>query len=295
MREFAIITDSCCDLPIELANRLGIIDVPMGVSINNKLYKDWLDRREMSPSDFYNLLRNGSIGTTSAANIIDIKNAMRKAVSEGKDVLYISFSSGMSCSYQSAIIAKRNILEDYPEARVEVFDTKSGSVGQACLLYFAAWKRYEGKSIDEVLEWLKNNHLNTRHYFVVEHLDHLKRTGRISTLSGIVGGVLGIRPLLGLDNDGKVSSIGKLRGRKCAIRTLAEKVHQYCSNNMAIFIVHSDCYDDAVTLKQMILEKIHDANVFICNTGFVIGNNVGPDALAVGFMSDGREETVIAE
>jgi DegV family protein with EDD domain len=290
MREFAIITDSCCDLPIDLANRLGIIDVPMGISIDNKLYKDWLDRREISTKEYYEMIRDGVIGTTSAANIIDVMNAMKTEIESGRDVLYISFSSEMSCSYQSANVAKRSLLEDFPDARIEIIDSKSASIGQACLLYFAAWKRYEGKSLDEVVAWLKNNCTKVRHYFIVEDLEHLKRTGRISALSGVVGGVLGIRPLLGVNNEGKLLSIGKLRGRKHAIRALAEKTVQNCYNNMAIFIVHVDCYDDAVELKRMISEKIKDANIFICDAGFVIGNNVGAETLAVGFLSDGREE-----
>ena len=288
MNEYAIISDSCCDLPFDLAQKMEIRDVPMNISINNTSYQDWLDRREMKPSEFFKLLRNGTVGKTAAANVGDIINIMSQEAEKGNDILYISFSSGMSSSYQAAMLAKNIVSEDYPNIRIEVFDTKSGSVGQACLLYCICKQRKEGKTMDELISWLNNNWINARHYFMVDNLEHLKNTGRISSLSGFVGGALGIRQILGLDMSGKIKSIEKVRGRKAAIRELAEKVISECTNKMAIFIVHSDCQEDAINLKSLIQEKIKDANIFIGNVGFIIGNNVGPDALAVGFLGNGR-------
>lgn len=288
MRNYSIITDTCCDIPLELAQELKIIACPMNLAVGDKQYKDWLDKRELSNEEYFRQLRSGIVGTTSAVSIGDIQDAMIQELEKGNDVLYLSFSSGMSTSYQSATIAMNKIAEDYPNNKIVVVDTLCGCVGEAVAVYHACKQRDQGKSLEEVVDYINELKMNIQHVFMLEDLKHIQKTGRISKLTSIVAGILNIRPIMNIDKNGEVMSAGKIRGRKAAIQHLADRAINECTNSDVFFIANVDCSKDAETLKNLVQAKFPNAHIVVGYTGVVMSNNTGPDALAIGFVGQPR-------
>lgn len=288
MRDYTIVTDSGCDLSHEMVEKLGVKVVPMGLLIDGKDYKHYSDYRELSLEDFQSKIKAGHIGKTSCINMMDAMNIMREIIETGKDVLYISFSSGMSGSYQAACLAAREISEEYPEANVEVIDTFAGCVGLGMLTYLAAKRKKMGESMAQVAEYIKEIRLKINHFFMVEDLGYIQKTGRISTISAIMGTALGIRPIFKLDNDGKVALVEKIRGRKTGVRNLIEKAKTRCSKPDTFFVAHMDAEEDANTVANQLREEHPDAEVIVAPVGPILGNNTGPGALAVIFYGEER-------
>lgn len=288
MRDYTIVTDSGCDLSNEMVQKLGIKVVPMGLFIDGVDYKHYSDYRELSMEDFHAKIKAGHVGKTSCINMDDAMKVMRESIEAGKDVLYISFSSGMSGSYQAACLAARDISEEYPDAKIEVIDTFAGCVGLGMLTYLAAKKKADGASMDVVAQYIKDISLNINHFFMVEDLGYIQKTGRISTISAIMGTALGIRPIFKLDNDGKVALVEKIRGRKVGVKNLIEKAKSRCSQPDLFFVAHMDAEDDANTLANSIREKYPEAEIIVGSVGPILGNNTGPGALAVIFYGEER-------
>ena len=211
MKDFVIITDSGCDLPLEMIETLDIKVVPMALTIAGKLYRHFHDCRELSMEDFYKLIREGHIGTTSCVG--DASTEMKEWLDKGYDVLYLSFSSGMSGSYQSANIAAESLKEEYSDSKIIVVDTLSGSIGLGMLAYLAA-KYKDDHTIEETSEYIRSICLNICHYFMVDDLKFIQKTGRVSAMSAIFGTALGIKPLFRLSDEEKVDLVDKIRGKK---------------------------------------------------------------------------------
>ncbi len=288
MKDYVIITDSGCDLPMEMVEELDIKVVPMGLTIANKAYRHYHDYRELSSEDFYNLVRSGEIGTTSCVSIGDVEEEMEEQLKNGLDVLYLSFSSGMSGSYQAAVTAADDLKEKYPDAKIRVIDTLCGCIGLGMITFLAVQKKRDGNSLDGVAEYVESIKLNICHFFTVDDLNYIQKTGRISHLTAFVGGILGVKPVFILDNDGKVFNDKKQRGRKAAIQYLADIADKKMTDRDYVFIVHADASDDAEILKNKILEKNPNSNVLVNQVGPILGNNTGPGALAIIFMGDNR-------
>ena len=285
---YQIITDSCCDFFPEQYEQFHLNFVPLTIMYKNEPHEDFLD--EKSIKMVYEGLRQGETASTSAVNPDGWARAMEPVLAAGQDVLVMAFSSGLSTTYQSAVIAAEDLKEKYPDRKVIVIDTLCAALGQGLLVWYACKKRDEGMTLDEVAAWVEDNKLHLCHWFTVDDLDFLKRGGRVSATTAFVGGLLNIKPILHVDNAGKLINVGKVRGRKTAIETLAKKLGELGEgyNNETVFISHGDCEADAQTLASIVKEKYGVKNVLIGYVGAVIGSHSGPGTLAFFFLGKER-------
>lgn len=285
---YKIITDSCCDLTNEWIAKLNISVVPL-----NMLFKG--ETRQDSVSDgikeVYQALREGEVASTSAVNPETWANYIEPVLKDGQDVLVLAFSSGLSTTYQSAVIAANDLMEKYPDRKVNVVDTLCASLGQGLLTIHTCAKRDEGLSLEELTAWVEENKLHLCHWFTVDDLMYLKRGGRVSAATALVGTVLKIKPILHVDDEGHLISIGKVRGRKAAIENLAERTAKSFipGKNKFMAICHGDCLEDAEYLAALLKEKTEAEEVFIGYTGAVIGSHSGPGTLAAFFLGEARK------
>ena len=284
MREYVIMTDSCCDLPPELAAELQLTVLPLYFYFAGQGRYNFLDNREMDPMAFYNQLRSGMMSTTSAVNVGMFQAKMSQIVSTGRDILCISFSSGLSTTYQSASIAAKAVMEEHKTSTIKVVDSAAASLGQGLLVYLAAQEKQKGKSLEEAAEFVEQTKQHLCHWFTVDDLNHLKRGGRVSAAAALVGTMLQMKPVLHVDDEGHLIPMSKVRGRKASIAALAEKLDELAEDTDTVFISHGDCEEDAKTLESMIRQK-HPVKTCVINyVGPVIGSHSGPGTLALFFL-----------
>lgn len=290
MSDFVLITDSSCDLPQALADELDIIVVPLTFRIGEKEYSNYLDGREMQPAEFYAQIRGGAMATTSAVNMDTFFNVMEPILKSGKDVLYLAFSSGLSNTCNASMMAARELSEKYPERKVYAVDSLAASMGQGLLAYYAATMRKEGKGIDEVRDWLVNNRLHLCHWFTVDDLNHLKRGGRISATTALVGTMLGIKPVLHVDDEGRLINVSKTRGRQASLAALVDRMEKTVEKpqEQVVFISHGDSADDTQKVADMVRKKMNVKDVVINHIGPVIGAHAGPGTIALFFLGSVR-------
>ncbi len=290
MRDYVIITDSTTDLTPELINELNIIVIPMEFNIDGKSYLNYSDERDISYKEFYDVLRNGKNSTTSLINTATFTDLFEPIIKEGKDILYIAFSSGLSGTYNSSCIAAEMLLEKYPDSKIYTVDSLSASMGEGLLVYHAANKKKEGMNIDELKEWILNNRLNLCHWFTVDDLHHLKRGGRLSSAAAIVGTMLSIKPVLHVDNEGHLIPVEKVRGRKLSITSMLKMMENTVINpeEQTIFISHGDCLEEAEYLAKLIKEKLNVKDIKMNFIGPVIGSHSGPGTIALFFLGSER-------
>lgn len=281
MKDFVIMTDSSCDLPAGIVEQYGIKVVPLTITVNDNTYKHYYDYCEFSQDDYFKALCDGVSGTTAGTNVDDAVKMMNKIVNAGSDILYLSLSSGLSCSYQNAVLASEMVSEDYPDAIIHVIDTKSVCVGLGLLNVVAAQAKESGKTLDEVVEIINDKIANIKHYFTVNDLAALSRSGRISHLTAIAGSVLNIKPMLHIGEDGRIQSSGKVRGRKMAVKQLIDSAVKNVSDHSIFFVAHANAYGDAETVKNALIEMYPDSEVIIGVVGPIIGIHVGNETLAV--------------
>ena len=287
MNAYQIITDSSCDLPLQMRQQLNIEMVSLTLRMQDQELQDSVSE---NIQELYAALRAGVVVSTSAANPDAWQKAMEPALEQGKDVLVLAFSSGLSTTYQSAVIAAEELAEQYPQRRIRVVDTRSASLGQGLLVWYACQKRDAGMDLDALAEWVEQTKAHLCHWFTVDDLMYLKRGGRISAATAVVGTMLGIKPVLHMDDAGHLINVGKVRGRKAAIEALAEKVGQLGlpGENRTVFICHGDCLEDAQRLEAILKEKYGVEEAFIGYTGAVIGSHSGPGTLALFFLGTNR-------
>ena len=285
--DFQIITDSCCDFPTPMYGQLGLTFVPLTVEFRGNTFDD---KNDDSLKDMYQGLRAGEVAKTSAVNPSRWSQAMEKALAAGKDVLVLAFSSGLSTTYQSAVIAAEELKDAYPDRKIQVIDTLCASMGQGLLVRYACKKRDEGLSLDEVAQWVLDNRLHLCHWFTVDDLMYLKRGGRISAATALVGTMLQIKPLLHVDDEGHLINMTKTRGRKAAIDAMVKKAQELGAgyDNSTMFISHGDCLPDAEYLSRQLKEKCGVKDVVISYVGAVIGSHSGPGTLALFFLGSHR-------
>ena len=287
MHSFQIITDSACDMTLAEYEKLEVKVVPLKVSFRGQLSDD---RNDDSLKELYDALRAGEEAKTSAVNPEAWKTVMEPSLREGKDVLVLAFSSGLSTTCQSAQIAAAELRETYPQRQVLVVDSLCASMGQGLLLWYACGKRDEGLSVTQVRDWLEENKLHLCHWFTVDDLFFLKRGGRISAATALVGTMLNIKPILHVDDEGHLISVSKCRGRKASIEAMAKKVAELGEgfDNSTMFISHGDCREDADRLAAILKEKYGARDVRIDYVGAVIGSHSGPGTLALFFLGKHR-------
>ena len=287
MANYQIITDSGCDLPQSLMDTLGVKSVPLYVNFRGAEQPDSVDE---GIKELYDGLRGGEKATTSAVNPDRWAAMIEPSLAEGKDAVVIVFSSGLSTTYQSAVIAGQELTEKYPDRKVYVVDSLCASLGQGLLVWYACRKRDEGMSAPELAKWLEENRLNLCHWFTVDDLMYLKRGGRVSAVTAVVGTMLSIKPVLHVDDEGHLINVSKARGRKASILALANKLKELGDgfDNSTVFISHGDCPEDAQYLAEKLKAEYGVKEVVIGYVGAVIGSHAGPGTLAFFFLGKHR-------
>ncbi|HIV34584.1 MAG TPA: DegV family protein [Candidatus Blautia intestinigallinarum] len=289
MSEYVITTDNNSDLPESYyaEHNVGCTYLSYSMDGQNYSHENFLPVEE-----FYDKMRKGSMPTTAQVNPEAAKALMEPYLKEGKDILHIAFSSGLSGSYNSARIAGEELMEKYPDRKIIVLDSLAASLGQGMIVYLAQQQKEEGKSIDEVAQWVKGHRLNVVHAFTVDDLNHLYRGGRVSKTTAVVGGVLNIKPVLHVDNEGKLIPVGKVRGRKKSLLALVDMMDQklgsYKDSCDTIFVSHGDCIEDAQFVIDKIKEKYPIKTVLVNYVGATIGAHSGPGTVALFFLGDER-------
>lgn len=285
MSEFLIVTDSTTDLPKEYYQEKGVPVISLSYIVDGVTYEDM---NGLSSREFFDKIKEGAMPTTSQINPEQAKEALEPLVKEEKDILYIAFTSGLSGSYNSVRIAAEELKEEYPDRKIVVIDSLCASMGEGLLLYKAVELKEQGKSFDEIAEWVENNKLNICHDVTIDDLHHLHRGGRVSKTSAVVGSIIKIKPMIHVNDEGKLIVIGKERGRKKAMLSLISRMEEKSKGfeNDVVMIVHGDVEEDAEFLKQQIQDKFGINNVIINGIGSVIGSHTGPGVISIFYMGD---------
>lgn len=289
MREYVITTDSTVDLPKEYLREHQVQAVSLSYEIEGETYEDL---NGLEPAVFYEKMRNGAMPTTSQANPEQVRELFEGILKEGKDILHIAFSSGLSGSYNSARIAAEELKEMYEGAEIGVIDSLCASVGEGLLYHKARCMKEKGKTLQEVAAWVEKNKLHICHNVAVDDLNHLYRGGRLSRTSAVVGSMINIKPFIHMDENGKLVPIGKVRGRKKSLHILvdamAEQIKGYEEENDVIMISHGDCIEDARYVGKLVEERFGIHNILINYVGTVIGSHTGTGVVALCFMGNKR-------
>ncbi len=290
MSEYVIVTDSSSDLSETMAREIGVEVLPMAFTMGGKTYHNYPDNREMDPKDFYQELREGGMATTSAVNVSDYTQMVEPILKEGKDVLILVFSSGLSSTYQSSVLAVEELREKYPDRKIFTVDTLCASLGQGLLVWHAAQMQKAGKSIEEVRDWTEENKLHLCHWFTVDDLHFLKRGGRVSAATAVVGSMLQIKPVLHVDDEGHLINVGKARGRGASLTALVDHMKETAIDpaEQTVFISHGDCLADAEKVAADVKARLGFKEVVINTIGPVIGAHSGPGTVALFFLGTKR-------
>lgn len=289
---FILASDSSCDLTMPYIREHGIKLFSLTYHLDDKDYLDDLFET-VSPKEFYDDLRAGKISKTSQVNSFDFAGDFEKWAKNGDEVVYIAFSEGLSGTYQSSIIARDEVLEKYPGAKIHIVNTHAASGGQGFLLMLAQRMRDAGKTAGETIAEIERVMKDLCHFVVIDDLKFLQRGGRISSTVAFFGGMLDIKPLIYVDDAGKLISWTKSRGRKSSIKKLAEYLAEYIKDPGPglVVITHGDCEDDANTLKEYILQEYPEKEIYISYIGPVIGSHSGPGTLALFFEGTTKDPT----
>ncbi len=290
MSDYVIMTDSSCDLPASLANEMELTVLPLYVDVDGQKYTNYLDEREISFSEIYAKLRTKCPAKTSAVNTNDFMEPMENLLKAGKDVLYIGFSSGLSGTYNAGAMAARELSEKYPERKIYTCDSLCASLGQGLLVYHAWQEKKKGRTIEEVRDFVEYNKLHLCHWFTIDDLMFLKRGGRVSGATAVVGSMLSIKPVMHVDNEGHLIKVDVARGRKASIKALADRAEKLGVDlqDQTIFISHGDCIDDANYLADIMRNRFNVRDVLINYVGPVIGAHSGPGTIALFFLGKER-------
>lgn len=290
MSDYVLLTDSSADLSQQMAEELGVEVLPLCFTMGDKTYRNWPDNREMDPEEFYRMLREGAMATTSAVNVGDYTEALTPFLEAGKDVLVLAFSSGLSATCNSARIAAQELSEQYPQRRVRVVDTLCASLGQGLLVWHAARLKQAGKSLDEVGDWAEENKLHLCHWFTVSDLHFLKRGGRISPATAMLGTMLSIKPVMHVDDEGHLIKVGTARGRGASLKALVDHMAETADDpgNQVVFISHGGCLEDARKVAEDVKARFGTKEVVINYVGPVIGAHSGPGTVALFFLGSKR-------
>lgn len=282
---YTLVSDATLDLPMDLVERYGIAVVPMAFTLDGEEILHYPDERNMTTEDFYEALKQGKKSVTSQINPVNYVEFFTPILEKGEDILYICFTSGMSGTYQSALIAKDMLKEDFPERSIHVVDSLCASAGQGYFVYMAAMKKEEGLSLDELEQWVIANRNRVAHWFTVDDLFHLQRGGRLSFAEAMLGSALKIKPIISVDDEGKLYVENKVRGNKKSVEYMISKINDTMDEEEhTVFIGHGNAEERALELKEKLLERTEAENIQITKIGPIIGTHTGPGMLAVVFM-----------
>ena len=289
MSDFVMMTDSCCDLSAELAAELELEVLPLRLELEGRSYRNLLDGGEIGFQEFYAKVRSGAMPVTSAVNVGEFDAAMRPILEAGKDILCLCFSSALSTTYQSAVIAGRELEEAFPERKVRVVDSLCASMGQGLFVWLCAQEKKKGKTLEEVLDFAEGAKGNICHWFTVDDLNHLKRGGRVSAAAALFGTMLSVKPVLHVDKEGRLIPMEKCRGRKASLLALVDHMEKTAvePERYPVFISHGDCREDAEFVAEEVRRRLGVREVYIHYVGPVIGSHTGAGVMTLFFV--GRE------
>ena len=284
---FCITTDSGADLPLSYCQTHDITVLPLAFTIEGQTYHG---SGAMDDKVFYDKLRAGALPTTSAANPEDTAALFRTFAGQGKDLLHVAFSSGLSSTSDAAQIAAQMVMEEYPQRKIIVVDSLCASMGQGLLVWLTVQELKHGATLEEAAKYAEDNRLHLCHWFTVDDLFFLKRGGRVSAATALVGSALGIKPVLHVDNEGHLINVSKARGRKNSILALVDRMERSAiePEKQTVFISHGDCLADAEFLAQEVRRRLHVPRIEINYVGPVIGAHSGPGTLALFFLGTAR-------
>lgn len=287
MNDYVIVTDSTIDLPESMVEEKGIPVLNLTYTMDGQTYDD---RRGLPAKEFFDRIRSGSMPVTSQVNPEQAKELFEPILKEGKDILCIGFSSGLSGSCNSERIAADELKEEYPDRKIIVVDSLCACLGQGLLLYKAMQQKEQGKTLEETAEWVEANKLHICHNVAVDDLNHLHRGGRVSKTTAVLGTMVKIKPIIHMDDNGKLVVIGKERGRKKSLNRIVDMMEEQMKgwDNDIVMITHGDCLEDAEFVKKLIVEKYSIQNVVVNNIGTVIGAHTGPGVVATFCMGNKR-------
>ncbi|WP_417204099.1 DegV family protein [Acetoanaerobium sticklandii] len=290
MRDYIIVTDATSDIPNEMANELNVKVVPMSFSLGEKNYNHYPDYRELDIKTFYDKQRDGQTSLTTQINVAVYLDFFEEIIKSDKDLLYISFSSALSSTYQSSVLAAKELNEKYPDFKIITIDSKAATLGETLLVKLADQKKSDGMNIEDLSKWVAENHLKVCHYFTVDDLNHLKRGGRMTAMTAFIGTALDIKPILHVNDEGKLIPLDKVRGRKKALKVLFNYLAELSENleEQTVFIGHGDCIEDAKYLESLIKEAYKVKEVIIHPIGPIIGSHTGPGAITLFFLGKHR-------
>mgnify|MGYP000214212973 CR=1 FL=1 len=290
MQDYIIMTDSCCDLTDQMARELELEVLPLCPNMEDRVYHNYLDGREIGFRDFYAKLRAGALATTSAISVGVFEETMGKILDSGRDVLYLAFSSALSTTYQSAVIAEEDLKESHPGGKVLVVDSLCASLGQGLLVYLCAMEKRKGKTLEEVHAFAEATKGKVCHWFTVDDLNHLKRGGRVSAAAALFGTMLSIKPVMHVDDEGHLTKVGTARGRNASLKALVDHMAETAIDpaGQTVFISHGDCEEDANKVAEDVKRRFGVQTVVLNNVGPVIGAHSGPGTVALFFLGRHR-------
>lgn len=289
--DFQIVTDSSCNLPDPIVERFDLKILPLTFIADGKQFTSYTDGKQSDLKQFYDMMREGTVFTTSLPSSKDAENLFRTTFESGKDILYIGFSSGLSGTYEAMSSVLDTVAADYPERKALHVDTLAASLGEGLLVYLAGAMAESGASIEEACAWVEDNRLHMAHWFTVDDLMFLFRGGRVSRTSAWAGSILNIKPVLHVDDAGLLIPVSKVRGRKKSILAMLDHMRETAIqpvSEQTVFISHGDCIDDAEFLAGKIREEFGVSDIVINYVDPVIGAHSGPGTLALFFLADHR-------
>lgn len=288
MKKFVIVSDSCCDLDKSFRDMFDIEYIPMHYSCDGKEYDADLDWGNISVNDFYQLMRDGKRIITAQITALEYKDAFVKHIENGFDVLYVACSSGLSNSVKTSYMVRDELLKEYPDSKIICVDSLNSCPALGLLCIRASELRQEGKSIEEVAEWVTSHRKNVHQECTVEKLTYLKQAGRVSAASAFFGGILSVKPIIISDVNGYNSAVEKVKGRKVSIQRLVERfLEEYQQmEGQRIIVAHADCLQEAEELKARVMEVMPDKDVpvHLGNIGPIVGGSAGPGTISVCFF-----------
>ncbi|MBO0431073.1 DegV family protein [Enterococcus sp. DIV0660C] len=286
---YQIVTDSCCDLPYQVLKEINVDFLSMKIQLNGEELIDDLGKT-FDYEKYMNELKGEAMPTTSQINVGGYLEFFRSYVEKKIPVLYVAFSSAMSGSYSSAMQAVELLKEEYENPEIYVFDTKAASIGEGLLVLAAARLKEEGKPLEEVLEWLKNNYLKVRSWVTVDDLKHLERGGRISKTSATLGSILSVKPIITVDEAGRLTNVDKVRGRNKSIQKIVDETIQsiVAPLEQTIYIAYAGDLESAEKAKKQLEEKIQVKNIVLYPLGPTIASHTGYGCIAIFSMGTSR-------
>lgn len=295
MRDYTIVTDSTCDLSPEMIERYNLKIATLSVLLDGKVYKNYPDEREITNKELYAAMRSKKLPTTSAVNPEDFEKIFRPELEAGRDILYVGFSSAMSCTYNSGCTVAAELREEFPEAKILTVDSLAATFSLGLLAVMAAMKKEEGATIEETAKYVEENVPNMAHAFTVDDLFHIMRGGRVSRSTAFIGSILSIKPILRVGNNGLIESAGKARGTKKAFQFLLDQIRENLTDpTLPFFVGHGDNEETANEFAEMLKRELGLTDVHVCCLGPVCGCHGGPGLVGAFYHGKTREPGVAA-